>query len=393
MAYAIGVIGSNFGDEGKGLMTDYFCHQSIAKKEKCIVVCHNGGSQRGHTVTCADKLYQHTFRHLGSGTLAGADTYWSKDFILNPMMFRKEHEDLVSRGYETKIYVHKNCRVSTPYDMMLNQIIEDSRGENRHGSCGMGIWETVQRYENYDYADTFMTIEELFNVPIKDVYNMLTTIRDEYVFHRLEENGIPCVPKDWEGVLNKDYLSAFVTDLTYMYANVKVVPDDMFLNDYDCIVFENGQGLLLDQNISGYGENTTPSNTGCRNILDICNNLNIERGLLCYVSRTYLTRHGNGRFDEECAKEEISLNIKPDMTNVANPFQGKLRYGKLSEESLALRVQEDSKGINTYIWETALAITHCNENEIDLEYLYENNVVDKIYTSNGQTYFSVEEYR
>jgi adenylosuccinate synthase len=238
-----------------------------------------------------------------------------------------------------------------------------------------------------------MTIEELFNVPIKDVYNMLTTIRDEYVFHRLEENGIPCVPKDWEGVLNKDYLSAFVTDLTYMYANVKVVPDDMFLNDYDCIVFENGQGLLLDQNISGYGENTTPSNTGCRNILDICNNLNIERGLLCYVSRTYLTRHGNGRFDEECAKEEISLNIKPDMTNVANPFQGKLRYGKLSEESLALRVQEDSKGINTYIWETALAITHCNENEIDLEYLYENNVVDKIYTSNGQTYFSVEEYR
>ena len=44
------VVGANFGDEGKGLMTGYFCHQSLAKGEKCLVVLHNGGAQRGHTL-------------------------------------------------------------------------------------------------------------------------------------------------------------------------------------------------------------------------------------------------------------------------------------------------------------------------------------------------------
>ena len=39
------VIGANWGDEGKGLMTDYF-----SQKPNTIVVCSNGGAQRGHTV-------------------------------------------------------------------------------------------------------------------------------------------------------------------------------------------------------------------------------------------------------------------------------------------------------------------------------------------------------
>ena len=44
------VYGTNFGDEGKGLMTDYFCHNAIQAGNKVLVVLSNGGSQRGHTV-------------------------------------------------------------------------------------------------------------------------------------------------------------------------------------------------------------------------------------------------------------------------------------------------------------------------------------------------------
>ena len=51
------VIGANFGDEGKGLMTDYF-----SQKPNSIVVCSNGGAQRGHTVTTPDGI-RHVF-HL-----------------------------------------------------------------------------------------------------------------------------------------------------------------------------------------------------------------------------------------------------------------------------------------------------------------------------------------
>ena len=64
------VIGANFGDEGKGLMTDYFCHQAEQRNENCIVVLHNGGAQRGHTVTTPTGI-KHIFHHFGSGTFCG----------------------------------------------------------------------------------------------------------------------------------------------------------------------------------------------------------------------------------------------------------------------------------------------------------------------------------
>ena len=48
------VIGANFGDEGKGLMTDYFSYEAKKNKKSCIVVCHNGGAQKGHTVVTKD---------------------------------------------------------------------------------------------------------------------------------------------------------------------------------------------------------------------------------------------------------------------------------------------------------------------------------------------------
>ena len=48
------VIGSNFGDEGKGLVTNYFCEQAFANEKKCVNILTNGGSQRAHTVEFPD---------------------------------------------------------------------------------------------------------------------------------------------------------------------------------------------------------------------------------------------------------------------------------------------------------------------------------------------------
>ena len=75
------VIGASFGDEGKGLMTDYFAADAANKGETALVVCSNGGAQRGHTVRAyGDNIesgmkpeVRHVFHHFGSGTLAGAD--------------------------------------------------------------------------------------------------------------------------------------------------------------------------------------------------------------------------------------------------------------------------------------------------------------------------------
>ena len=82
------VIGANFGDEGKGLMTDYFAGQARDKGETCLVVCSNGGAQRGHTVRVtteeqSESDIRHVFHHFGSGALEGAATYLPHFYIVN----------------------------------------------------------------------------------------------------------------------------------------------------------------------------------------------------------------------------------------------------------------------------------------------------------------------
>ena len=84
------IIGANYGDEGKGLLTDYYA----AKSKHSVVVRFNGGPQAGHTVVTPEGK-RHVFSHYGSGTLAGAQTFLSKHF--NQML--DKHSDFNTYKY------------------------------------------------------------------------------------------------------------------------------------------------------------------------------------------------------------------------------------------------------------------------------------------------------
>lgn len=366
------VIGANFGDEGKGLMTDYFCNEAFSRKENCLVVCSNGGSQRGHTVTTPDGL-RHVFSHLGSGTFVGADTYFPKQFIINPMTFRKEYEELKTLGYKPIIHMNPECMFTTPFDMIINQIAEESRGDNRHGSCGMGIWETIVR--------AGMRVRDFYHMPVNKQIDYLHDIRDNYLPNRLNDLGIEDITNEWIEIINSETLILnYVSDFNWMIMQFEKFTEDIILKSYDNIIFENGQGLLLDQNIEGYGEHTTPSNTGIKNPIRIIDSVfnkdeyNLE---ICYVTRSYMTRHGVGRFDTECKKEDINYNIV-DLTNVPNPHQGSLRYGKLDLNNLVKRIKDDSNEVDGHI---LLAVTHLNEYQIDISSISSN--FNRVYLSDG----------
>ena len=156
------VIGANFGDEGKGLTANYFAEQFKNQNKKCVIVCSNGGAQRGHTV-CLPSGFRHVFHHFGSGTFNLADTYFSKYFILNPIEFIREYQEL-KNIININVYAHPNCIVSTPYDMLFNQLLEKSRGNKRHGSTGFGIWETIKR-SNLD-SNLNLTFKDILNLDI-----------------------------------------------------------------------------------------------------------------------------------------------------------------------------------------------------------------------------------
>lgn len=352
------VIGANFGDCGKGLMTDY-----LSQKPNSIVVCSNGGAQRGHTVTTPDGI-RHVFHHFGSGTFTHASTYLSEDFIVNPIIFKQEYDELMKLGYIPNVYINQDCMLTTPFDMMANQIIEENRGKNKHGSCGLGIFETIKRYK----------------AGITDVDDHIR----EYYLEQFERENI-ILTDEWSRIfLDNGIFEHFLDDWDFMNNHSLAISDNYFLNQFDNIVFEAAQGLLLDQNNTEYFPHLTPSNTGIKNPKRIIENgewneeINIET---CYVSRTYLTRHGTGKFPSECDKNQINKYIF-DKTNIPNPFQDTLRYGTLDLKELYNRC---SKDVGDFGNKKSLALMHCNECDWDDEELISLFKGWNIYYSDGET--------
>lgn len=356
------VCGANWGDEGKGLMTDYF-----SQKPNSIVVCSNGGAQRGHTVTTPDGI-RHVFHHFGSGTFNHASTYLSEDFIVNPIIFKQEYDELMKLGYVPNVYINQDCMLTTPFDMMANQIIEENRGKNKHGSCGLGIFETIKRYK----------------AGITDVDNHIR----EYYLEQFEKENI-ILTDEWSKIfLDNGIFEHFLDDWDFMNNHSLTISDNYFLNQFDNIVFEAAQGLLLDQNNTEYFPHLTPSNTGIKNSKRIIENVewNDEISIeTCYVSRTYLTRHGAGKFPSECNKRFINEYMF-DKTNVPNPFQDTLRYGTLDLGELYSRC---SKDIENFGDQKSIAITHCNECDWDNDELIELFKDWNIYYSDGETHNDV----
>ena len=359
------VIGANYGDEGKGRMTDYFADKAIKASKKTIVVCSNGGAQRGHTVQL-DNGYRHMFHHLGSGTLAGADTYLPQSFIVNPMLFMKEMRELYKDSDKTglkdlpKIFVHPDCLISTPFDMMNNQIIEDARGDKKHGSVGAGIWETIFRNGASMFGMSQMSNENLFNY--------LKWIRDTYSTKRHFENGyLPQMDealKSWEKIFfNDNMIHNYILDFRKM-EDLITYSNDYKLMDYDTIIFENGQGLCISQDMGDIY--TTPSYTGIKEPKSIIDKVFKENKLdydveACYVSRTYLTRHGVGNLDDEYDKVPEFVRLDTE-SNIESKYQGKFRYANIKDIYLPVTLGDmDLCKYATPDYKMSVAYTHCDE--------------------------------
>lgn len=357
------VIGANYGDEGKGRVTSELFHRCGASKR--LNVLTNGGAQRGHTVVHkyknSEKTFSHTFHHFGAGTFDRADTYCGKDFILNPMIFCKEYEELREKGLSDRIlfYRHEDCMWSTPFDMMANQILEESRGVHRHGSCGIGIWKTIQRYHN----GVCMPFDRFISAPIEYQKKFLYEVRDYYVKKGIFSNSDISLKYP---LFSEDLIDHFIQDCRYFdFVSHRVISreEKEILNFYDYIVFENGQGLLLKDDVNNV--HTTPSNTDCEVIHDL-----IERTMsgaivdMVYVSRPYLTRHGKGILPSECDKETI-CSILNEKTNVTNTFQGVFRYGTINLQELFQRVEKSFEqtfnGISKNFYRGNMIFTHLDE--------------------------------
>lgn len=353
---AFGVIGANYGDEAKGANVDRIVH--ALGGNDVIVVRSNGGAQAGHTVVTPDGR-RHVFHHIGSGAYAGAATHLSRFFVHHPMSFMAERDELAAEGACVKVTADPRGYVTTPWDMMVNQVLEVSRGNGRHGSCGYGLGETMGRNEETPYGLTFADLLK------PDLEPKLAVIRDEWLPARLAKLGVAPDEETARAISSPDLMAHFLADCAEFVDAVDVM-DDANLGSAGQIVFEGAQGLLLDQRARDF-PHVTRSNTGIENMAAIAREAGIGRIEATYATRAYLTRHGAGPMPDE---RDISQWFDVvDHTNVPNSWQSAIRYGLLDVDLLAATIAEDVAKASGVELEVHLAVSCLDQATGDIPHL------------------------
>lgn len=350
------VIGKNFGDEGKGQTVDLLCRESLEKN--VLVLRHNGGAQAGHTVE--DGTFRFIFHQLGSGSHQGCPTYWCRTFLPDLLKLGEEMSGMQHAGMNIQtVYAHPDCACVTVYDVLLNSLTEQLRGRDRHGSCGMGIFETVLRTGHAPYALFLRDFEHTEGKTAETrIVERLSHIRNHYTIPRLRELERkypdpfrnPGIRKWAELITDDNVLYNAAGIMCENYRKYVTLADWPYMaGQYDTLIFEGGQGLMLDWDNEEYAPHLTASHTGLKNVAKLLAELegtgetdspaqpdhpaeSEDPSSTCsleiiYVTRTYVTRHGAGRLDHECTRETVCPGMT-DRTNVFNPWQEHLRYGK-----------------------------------------------------------------
>jgi adenylosuccinate synthase len=265
----VAVVDLGFGDAGKGTVVDWLC----ATRPVPAVIRFNGGAQAGHNVVTEDGR-AHTFAQFGSGSLRGVPTFLSRFMVVDPLALTAEADHLSTLGVPSPyslLAVDRAALVATPYHRLANQARELARGADRHGSCGMGVGETVAHA--LDHPDDAVRFGDLTN-PV-----VLRRKLDQLAAFLRSTGTFAHPPVD-------DCVAAF----TAIASRVRAVDSsylDGLLAAGPC-VFEGAQGVLLDE-WRGFHPYTTWSTTTFDNVGAL--------GVDCYrlgVLRCFTTRHGAG---------------------------------------------------------------------------------------------------
>lgn len=357
------VIGANYGDEGKGLLTEHLC----ISKSKPLTVMSNGGCQRGHTVNNVERGIRHVFHHFGSGTLVGASTVFSKTFLLNPIKFAEEYDELRKLGILPDTYRSPGCVLQLPSDMFINQQLEKHRGLSnaKHGSCGWGIWETVVRNKEHKA----LLVEDFLNMSTEDKKKCLAEALDWQIESRLKtEYGLKIDEDVLKTIRSEGFCNHFIDDFCLMTAQCSCLESDNILTHadnagFETIVVENAQGLLLDERYAPVDKNgrrdihSTPSMTGLAGALkSLGEQVDPDDITPNYVTRSYITRHGTGPFPEETAGLKYE-----DKTNASNEYQGSMRFGKIDYDVAKALLERTLVDAHSCHCVPRLAVTHLNE--------------------------------
>jgi len=343
------VLDLGFGDSGKGLLTDFLVRHTGAT----IVVRYNGGAQAGHNVVTAEGVH-HTFAQFGAGSFVpGVRTFHSRHVVVHPTALLVEARALCERGVPDvlgRIRISERARIITPFHQAGGRIRELARGGSRHGTCGVGVGETVK--DALEYPEDAVHAGDLRNVATlsRQVRRTRERKRDELRVLATQSSGNPCMERELAIFERDAIVDDWIEAASSLAKRGLVVPDSTLLDwvaQEDTVVFEGAQGVLLDE-WWGFHPFTSWSSCTAANAIELLDEwapgTRVER---IGVLRTYMTRHGPGPLPTET---DVFREAVFDH-NRQNEWQGPVRYGwfdaVLARYALAL-----VGGVDT------LAVTH-----------------------------------
>lgn len=281
------VLGAQWGDEGKGKMTDYLAEGAD------VVVRFQGGNNAGHTVEVGEKQYK--LHLIPSGILYGNKlNVIGNGVVLDPNAFFEEMDYLEDLGVKVtpeNLIVSDRAQVIMPYHKILDALKEKARGKNDIGTTGKGIGPCyTDKVERSGIRVCDLMHKEVF----KEKLQANIEAKNDYIIKVLggEALNFDAIYDEYNKLA--DRLRPYVED-----ASVKV---------YDAIkagkkvLFEGAQGMLLDIDYGTYPY-VTSSNTIAGGV---CTGAGIGPTMInsaVGIAKAYTTRVGKGPFPTELNDE------------------------------------------------------------------------------------------
>ena len=277
------VLGSFYGDEGKGKIIDY-----LSQNADISVRC-TGGNNAGHSIEIDGKKF--AFHLIPSGILnKGTIAVIGNGVVVNPKVLIEEIANLKANGYSAdNLRVSNNAHVIFPYHIAMDKLQEELRKENKIGTTARGIGPV--------YCDKFErcgirmgelvngTFEKQLRINVENKNNIFKL----YGFDTFDADEIIKEYKEYA-----DYLRKYVIDTTTFLHNA--------LEEDKKILCEGAQATLLDIDFGSYPFVTSSNPT----IGGICSGSGIGAryiGEVYGVLKAYSSRVGEGPYLTEQINE------------------------------------------------------------------------------------------
>ncbi|NEO83747.1 MAG: adenylosuccinate synthase [Spirulina sp. SIO3F2] len=279
------VIGAQWGDEGKGKITD------LLSRSADVVVRYQGGVNAGHTVVVQDQTFK---LHLIPSGILSPDTQCiiGSGTVIDPKVLLEEIDQLDELGVSTQnLYISQTAHVTMPYHRLIDQASEDRRGDQKIGTTKRGIGPTyADKSERTGIRVIDLVEPEGFEERIAWAVNYKNEVLETlYGIERLDPKT---VVEQYRGYA--DRLRPHVVDSSLTI--------DEAVRGRKNILFEGAQGTLLDLDHGTYPYVTSsnPISGGA------CVGAGVGPTIIdrvIGVAKAYTTRVGEGPFPTELHDE------------------------------------------------------------------------------------------